>query len=127
MGRRGATRRRAGGVVRPAFEAGAFLSALGMAEGGVEGVLVCAGEGRGGGDGDGDGDGERGRAVCLFFVLFLFVFVLFCLVLSWFVVWWVVGLRLGPFFYFLTINQSFFFFGGLKWFKFSNFRTQEII
>lgn len=83
--------------------------------------------GLGGGDGDGDGDGERGRAVCLFFVLFLFVFVLFCLVLSWFVVWWVVGLRLGPFFYFLTINQSFFFGGGLKWFKFSNFRTHEII
>lgn len=85
MGRRGATRRRAGGVVRPAFEAGAFLSALGVVEGGVEGVLVCAGEGRGGGD----GDGERGRAVCLFFVLFLFVFVLFCLGLWWWwVVWW---------------------------------------
>lgn len=62
--------------------------------------------------------------------VFCFVSLRFCFVLSWFVVvvgGVVVGLRLGPFFYFLTINQSFFFLGGLKWFKFSNFRTHEII
>lgn len=66
---------------------------------------------RGGGVGMGMGGGWYVFFFCFSSFLFCFVVVVVGGV--------VVGLRLGPFFYFLTINQSFFFLGGLKWFKFS--------